>query len=116
MLRFLAARLQRCIRQKLISAERNGYDEMAAMLGADIEALRGYGEVVPGVDFPIVYGGFDAGALRRVLIDSMYNLTAADEPGWVVPRASTAGRLPTPSAVSLFVGMTNPDDSGAVFR
>ncbi len=65
---------------------------MAAMLGADIEALRGYGEVVPGVDFPIsFYGRFDAGALRRVLIDSMYDTTAADEPGWVVPRASDSG-------------------------
>jgi acetylornithine deacetylase/succinyl-diaminopimelate desuccinylase-like protein len=77
-------RLQRYIRQKSISAEQNGNDEMAAMLAADIRALGGQGKVVPGVDFPIVYGRFDVGAKRTVLIHSMYDTTPADEADWVV--------------------------------
>ena len=48
------ARLQRYIRQKSVSAERLGNDQMAAMLAADINELGGIGRVVPGVDFPIV--------------------------------------------------------------
>jgi acetylornithine deacetylase/succinyl-diaminopimelate desuccinylase-like protein len=79
------ARLQRYIRQKSVSAERNGNEEMAAMLAADIKELGGDARVVPGVDFPIVYGRFDVGALRTVLIHSMYDTTPADEPAWVVP-------------------------------
>lgn len=79
------SRLQRYIRQKSISAERTGNDEMAAMLAADINALGGRGLVVPGIDFPIVYGRFDVGAPRTVLIHGMYDTTPADEPGWVVP-------------------------------
>lgn len=79
------ARLQRYIRQKSISAENTGNEEMAQMLAGDIDALGGDGRVVPGIDFPIVYGRFDVGAPRTVLIHSMYDTTPADEPGWTVP-------------------------------
>jgi acetylornithine deacetylase/succinyl-diaminopimelate desuccinylase-like protein len=79
------ARLQRYIRQKSISAERNGNDQMAEMLAADIVALGGRGEVAKGVDFPIVHGRFDVGAPCTVLIHSMYDTTPAHEPDWVVP-------------------------------
>ena len=78
-------RLQRYIRHKSVSAENAGNEEMAAMVAADINALGGKGRVVPGVDFPIVYGRFDVGAPRTVLIHSMYDTTPADEPAWVVP-------------------------------
>lgn len=78
-------RLQRYIRQLSISAENRGNEEMAAMLAADINALGGKGRVVKGVDFPIVYGRFDVGAPRTVLIHSMYDTTPAREEGWVVP-------------------------------
>ena len=79
------ARLQRYIRQPSVSAENRGIAETAAMLVADIVALGGEAEAVPGVDFPIVYGRIDVGAPRTVLIHSMYDTTPADEPGWVVP-------------------------------
>jgi acetylornithine deacetylase/succinyl-diaminopimelate desuccinylase-like protein len=79
------ARLQRYIRQPSVSAEKRGNTDMARMLAADIDALGGAGRVVPGVDFPIVYGRFDVGAERTVLIHSMYDTTPADEPGWIVP-------------------------------
>ncbi len=78
-------RLQRYIRQPSVSAEQRGNEEIAAMLAADINELGGVGRSVPGVDFPIVYGRFDVGAPRTVLIHSMYDTTPADEPTWVVP-------------------------------
>jgi acetylornithine deacetylase/succinyl-diaminopimelate desuccinylase-like protein len=37
------------------------------------------------VDFPIVYGRFDVGAPRTMVMHSMYDTTPADEPTWVVP-------------------------------
>ena len=49
-------RLQRFIRQPSVSAESRGNDEMAAMLAEEIRVLGGKAEIVPGVDFPIVYG------------------------------------------------------------
>jgi acetylornithine deacetylase/succinyl-diaminopimelate desuccinylase-like protein len=79
------SRLQRYIKQPSVSAEQRGNEEMAAMLAADINELGGVGRSVPGVDFPIVYGRFDVGAPRTVLIHSMYDTTPADEPTWVVP-------------------------------
>lgn len=79
------ARLQRYIKQLSISALNQGNEEMAAVLAADINALGGVGKVVPGVDFPIVYGRFDVGAKRTVLIHSMYDTTPAEEEGWIVP-------------------------------
>ena len=79
------ARLQRFIRQPSVSAEARGNDDMAAMLAAEIRKFGGTAEVVPGVDFPIVYGQIDSGASRTVLIHSMYDTTPATEPSWVVP-------------------------------
>ncbi len=79
------SRLQRYIRQPSVSAENRGNEEMAAMLADDINALGGKGRVVPGVDFPIVYGRFDVGAPCTVLIHSMYDTTPAEEEGWIVP-------------------------------
>jgi acetylornithine deacetylase/succinyl-diaminopimelate desuccinylase-like protein len=78
-------RLQRFLRQPSVSAEARGNDEMAEMLAEEIRGFGGSGEVVPGVDFPIVYGRIDAGASRTVLIHSMYDVTPATEPGWIVP-------------------------------
>ena len=78
-------RLQRFIRQPSVSAESRGNDEMAAMLAEEIRVLGGKAEIVPGVDFPIVYGRIDSGAPRTVLIHSMYDTTPATEPEWLVP-------------------------------
>ena len=54
-------RLQRYIRQPSVSAENRGHADMAALIAKEIDALGGVGKVVPGVDFPIVYGRFDVG-------------------------------------------------------
>ena len=78
-------RLQRYIRQPSVSAENRGNDEMAKLIADEINALGGAGRVVPGKEFPIVYGRFDVGAPRTMVIHSMYDTTPADEPDWVVP-------------------------------
>jgi acetylornithine deacetylase/succinyl-diaminopimelate desuccinylase-like protein len=79
------ARLQRYIRQPSVSALAQGNTEMAAVLAEDIQKLGGQADVVPGVDFPIVYGRIEVGASRTVLVHSMYDTTPADEPEWIVP-------------------------------
>jgi acetylornithine deacetylase/succinyl-diaminopimelate desuccinylase-like protein len=78
-------RLQRYIQQHSISAENRGIDETAAMVAKEINDLGGVGKVVPAREFPIVYGRFDVGAKRTVLVHSMYDTTPADEPNWSVP-------------------------------
>jgi len=78
-------RLQRYIRQPSVSAENRGNDEMAKLLADEIGAFGGVGRVVAGKEFPIVYGRFDVGAARTMIIHSMYDTTPADEPDWVVP-------------------------------
>ena len=83
-------RLQRYIRQPSISATRTGIDDMAAMLAAEIDRLGGAGRVIASPEFPIVYGRFDVGAERTVLIHGMYDVTPADEADWVVPPFSAA--------------------------
>src|SRR4051812_40754298 len=79
------ARLQSYIRQPSVSAEKRGLEEMAATLAKEINDLGGVGQSVPGVDFPVVYGRFDVGAPRTMVLHSMYDTTPADEPTWVVP-------------------------------
>jgi acetylornithine deacetylase/succinyl-diaminopimelate desuccinylase-like protein len=78
-------RLQRYIRQPSVSAENRGIDETASMIAAEIGALGGAGRVVPAKEFPIVYGRFDVGAPRTLIVHSMYDTTPADEPNWSVP-------------------------------
>ena len=78
-------RLQRYLRQPSVSAENQGIAEMAQLIAGEIGQLGGIGRVVPAKEFPIVYGRFDVGAPRTLVIHSMYDTTPADEPGWVVP-------------------------------
>ncbi|MGH9579097.1 MAG: M20/M25/M40 family metallo-hydrolase, partial [Terriglobales bacterium] len=78
-------RLQRYIRQPSVAAENKGIDEMAALIAKEINELGGVGKVVPGKEFPIVYGRFDVGAPRTMVIHSMYDTTPTNEPTWVVP-------------------------------
>jgi len=78
-------RLQRYIRQPSVSAENRGINDMAGLIAREIDALGGVGKVVTAKEFPIVYGRFDVGAPRTILLHSMYDTTPADEPTWTVP-------------------------------
>ena len=80
-----SGRLQRYIRQPSISAFNEGTDDMSAMIAADIRALGGEAQVVPGIDFPVVYGRIDASAPRTVLIHGMYDTVPANADEWIVP-------------------------------
>ncbi len=78
-------RLQRYIRQPSVSAENRGIAETAELVAGEIGQLGGVGHVVAAKEFPIVYGRFDVGAPRTMIVHSMYDTTPADEPNWSVP-------------------------------
>lgn len=78
-------RLVRYIRQPSVAATGEGIEDMITMLRDDIVELGGQGEIVEGDEYPIVYGRFDEGADRTVLVHTMYDVAPADEPEWIVP-------------------------------
>jgi len=96
------ARLQRYIQQPSIAAENRGIDETVAMVAKEIDELGGVGRVVPAKEFPIVFGRFDVGAKRTLLVHSMYDTTPADEPNWSVPPFSVTPPAAAPRAASEF--------------
>jgi acetylornithine deacetylase/succinyl-diaminopimelate desuccinylase-like protein len=78
-------RLQRYIRQPSVSAENRGIAATAELIAGEIRELGGAGRVMPAKEFPIVYGRFEVGAKRTMIVHSMYDTTPADEPNWSVP-------------------------------
>jgi acetylornithine deacetylase/succinyl-diaminopimelate desuccinylase-like protein len=79
------AELQRWVRQPSVSAQNRGIAEMAKLLAQDLTAL-GFKEVaiVPTSGHPGVFGFYDAGAPRTLLIYMMYDVQP-EETGWQVP-------------------------------
>ena len=79
------AQLQRWVRQPSVSAQNRGISEMAKLLAADLTAL-GFKEVelVPTSGHPGVFGFYDAGAPRTLLVYMMYDVQP-EETGWKVP-------------------------------
>lgn len=78
--------LQRWVRQRSISAQSDGIAEMAEMLRADLEAL-GFQEaaIAPTDGHPGVWGYFDAGAERTLLLYMMYDVQPVEEDDWQTP-------------------------------
>jgi acetylornithine deacetylase/succinyl-diaminopimelate desuccinylase-like protein len=77
-------RLIRYMRQPSVSATGEGIDEMTRILKEDIEELGGEGAVVEANEFPIVYGKFDVGAPRTLIVHTQYDVALTGEPEWVV--------------------------------
>jgi len=79
------AHLQRWVRQPSVSAQNRGIGEMANLVAADLRAL-GFKEVaiVPTSGHPGVFGFYDAGAARTLLVYMMYDVQP-EETGWKVP-------------------------------
>jgi acetylornithine deacetylase/succinyl-diaminopimelate desuccinylase-like protein len=79
------AHIQRWLQQPSISAQNVGISEMAAMVRDDLKAL-GFqeAEVVPTAGHPGVWGYYDAGAPRTLLIYMMYDVQPVEE-NWRVP-------------------------------
>jgi acetylornithine deacetylase/succinyl-diaminopimelate desuccinylase-like protein len=78
--------LQRWVRQRSISAQNDGIAEMAELLRADLEALGfAEAEVVPTDGHPGVWGYYDAGAERTMLVYMMYDVQPVEEDDWQTP-------------------------------
>jgi acetylornithine deacetylase/succinyl-diaminopimelate desuccinylase-like protein len=83
--------LQRWVRQPSVSAQNRGIQDMAAMLRDDLRQL-GFqeAELVPTSGHPGVWGYYDAGAARTLVVYMMYDVQP-EESGWSVP--AYEGRL-----------------------
>ncbi|NNJ65423.1 MAG: M20/M25/M40 family metallo-hydrolase [Xanthomonadales bacterium] len=80
------AALQRWMRQPSISAQDVGIDEMAETLRSDLEAI-GFQEtaLVPTDGHPGVWGYYDAGAERTLLVYMMYDVQPVNPEDWDSP-------------------------------
>ena len=77
--------LRRWVRQPSVSAQGRGIHEMANMLADDLRKL-GFKEVelVPTAGHPGVFGYYDAGASKTLVVYLMYDVQP-EETGWSVP-------------------------------
>jgi acetylornithine deacetylase/succinyl-diaminopimelate desuccinylase-like protein len=80
------AALQRWMRQPSISAQDVGIEEMAEMLRGDLEAI-GFQQttLVPTDGHPGVWGHYDAGAERTLLVYMMYDVQPVNPEDWKNP-------------------------------
>jgi len=80
------AELQRWVRQRSISAQNDGVQEMAEMLRGDLLDL-GFqeAELVPTDGHPGVWGFYDAGAEKTLMLYMMYDVQPVNPEDWKVP-------------------------------
>ncbi|HEU5171415.1 MAG TPA: M20/M25/M40 family metallo-hydrolase, partial [Gemmatimonadales bacterium] len=78
--------LRRWVRQPSVSAENQGIRQMAELLRDDLTQL-GFREaaLVPTSGHPGVWGWYDAGAPRTLVVYMMYDVQPVDTAGWKVP-------------------------------
>jgi acetylornithine deacetylase/succinyl-diaminopimelate desuccinylase-like protein len=82
------AHVERCrafLRQKSISATREGIEETARMIKSFVEEIGGKTVLWGNPSFPIIFGRLDKGAPRTLIIYGMYDVQPADEPAWISP-------------------------------
>lgn len=100
--------LQRWLRQRSISAQDDGVREMAQLLASDLRDL-GFADVslVETSGHPGVFGYYDAGAARSLVVYMMYDVQPID-PNWQIddPFAATLVDLPI-GQVLMARGATN---------
>lgn len=77
--------LQRWVRQRSVSAQNDGIQEMARMLRDDLVKL-GFreAELVPTSGHPGVFGYYDAGAPKTLVVYMMYDVQPVEPEGWQV--------------------------------
>ncbi len=79
------AQLQRWIRQPSISAENNGVLDMAELLRQDLEDMGfSEAELVPTDGHPGVWGYYDAGAEKTLMLYMMYDVQPVNPDDWQV--------------------------------
>lgn len=78
--------LRRWLRQPSVSAQGLGIEEMATLLRNDLRAL-GFkeAELVPTGGHPGVWGYYDAGAAKTLMVYMMYDVQPVEEADWRVP-------------------------------
>ena len=80
------AEIQRWIRQPSISAQNVGIQEMAELLRDDLKALGFHeAELVPTSGHPGVWGYYDAGAEKTLLLYLMYDVQPVEPSDWRSP-------------------------------
>ena len=80
------ANLQRWLRQRSISAQNVGIQEMAGMLRRDLEAIGfAEAELVPSEGHPGVWGYYDAGADATLMVYLMYDVQPVNPEDWRSP-------------------------------
>ena len=78
--------IQRWLRQRSISAQNDGIQEMAAMVRQDLEDMGfAEAEIVPTDGHPGVWGYFDAGADKTLVVYLMYDVQPVDPEDWESP-------------------------------
>ncbi|MDA5192837.1 M20/M25/M40 family metallo-hydrolase [Govanella unica] len=77
--------LRRWVRQPSISAQNNGVTQMAELLRDDLKKI-GFkeAEVVPTSGHPGVWGFYDAGAAKTLVVYMMYDVQPIEAEGWKV--------------------------------
>lgn len=80
------ANLQRWVRQPSVSAQNQGVKEMAALVAADLKKI-GFqeAEVVPTSGHPGVWGYYDAGAEKTLVVYMMLDVQPVEPKDWKVP-------------------------------
>ena len=79
-------RLQELVRQPSISAENRGVRECAELVKHYLQDLGcDDARLVETSGNPVVYGFYDAGAAKTIIVYFMYDTQPVDEPGWTVP-------------------------------
>lgn len=80
------ANIQRWVRQPSISAQNDGIQEMAELLRDDLTALGfAEAELVPTDGHPGVWGYYDAGAARTLMLYMMYDVQPVEPDDWESP-------------------------------
>lgn len=80
------SKLQELVKQPSISAENRGVRQCAELVKSYLEDLECKNpRLVETSGFPVVYGYYDAGADKTIIIYFMYDTQPIDDPGWTVP-------------------------------
>ncbi|MGH8497060.1 MAG: M20/M25/M40 family metallo-hydrolase [Gammaproteobacteria bacterium] len=78
--------LQRWVRQRSISAQNDGIGEMAEMVRGDLESLGfAEAELVPTEGHPGVWGYYDAGVDKTLMLYMMYDVQPVEAADWRTP-------------------------------